>query len=344
MLFQQPEPDGPVQGRGSNEIVSEIKQRGPMAASSIATAGALCMAVMSCGGDMGSAKSAQDARVRRPTEIVLERCAVDGDGVEKFDADGDGRAEVTKHVEGGREVCRVADLNFDGKADRTSYFDESGKLRRVETDFDRDGRVDEVAIYSAGTLTQRDRATSLSGKLDTWEFYEQAKLVRTERDENGDGVVDQWWEYPTAQCPLIHSDTDGDGRPDPAATIDYCKTTGYVPPPVKEETDAGTGPDFTPPERVNETSNVSADEAAAGTGGATGSGGSASRPAGTANSGSGGKPSGTGGSAASGSGGKSSGGGKSPGTGGAASGSGGKSPGAGGSATTGTGGGTGGSQ
>jgi len=40
-------------------------------------------------------------------------------------------------------------------------------------------------------------------------------------------------------------DTDGDGRPDPGASIDYCKETGYVPPPVpgdvagKKPTDFG---------------------------------------------------------------------------------------------------------
>lgn len=335
-LFQQPGPDGSVQGRGSNEIVRVIQQRGLAMGPTIAIAGALCVA-LGCGGDMDGAKSAQDARVRRPTEIVLERCAVDGEGVEKFDADGDGRAEVTRHVEGGREVCRVADLNFDGKPDRTSYFDASGKLRKVEADLDRDGRVDEIASYVGGLVSERDRATTLSGKLDTWEFYEQGKLVRTERDENGDGVVDQWWEYPTAQCPLIHSDSDGDGRPDPAATIDYCKATGYVPPPVKEETPGANSPDFSPPDRVSETSNVPADGAAAGTGGAangsSGSGGTSSggktSSGGTSATGSNGsgananKPAGTGGASGS---------TKPPGTGGSSGTQ--KSPGTGGSAGT----------
>ena len=54
--------------------------------------------------------------------------------------------------------------------------------------------------------------------------------MRTERDSNGDGVIDQWWEYPKPGCPLIHADMNNDGRPDPGATIDYCKETGYVPP------------------------------------------------------------------------------------------------------------------
>ena len=43
-------------------------------------------------------------------------------------------------------------------------------------------------------------------------------------------MIDQWWEYPKPGCPLIHADVNNDGRPDPGATINYCKETGYVPP------------------------------------------------------------------------------------------------------------------
>jgi len=223
------------------------------------------LSVVACSGDQAGVRSSEDARIRRPTEIVLERCATEGEGVEKLDANADGKPEVTRQMDGQREVCRVSDLNFDGKPDRTSYFDEAGKIRRVETDFDRDGRVDEIASYKAGVLTERHRATTLGGKLDTWEFYEAGKLARTERDENGDGIIDQWWEYPTVQCPLIHSDTDGDGRPDPSATIDYCKTTGYVPPPPPDEaTSKAPGFDAETNGGPLELNNVAADAASGG--------------------------------------------------------------------------------
>src|SRR5690606_21742218 len=69
----------------------------------------------------------------------------------------------------------------------------------------------------------------------------------TERDSDGDTVVDQWWEYPKPECPMIHSDVDGDGRPDPGATVDFCKETGYVP-PARSAPEKARGPDFTKPE------------------------------------------------------------------------------------------------
>ena len=165
----------------------------------------------------------------RDTRILHEDCPLD-EGVAE-DVNGDGRPDRTTVSEGGKPVCRGLDFNFDGVIDTWVYLDASGAVRRRESDYDRDGRADEVALYQAGTLVERQRATSLSGKLDTWQHYQSGKLASAERDSNGDDYVDQWWEYPdqrAAECPLIHSDVNGDGRPDPGATVDVCKQQ-YVP-------------------------------------------------------------------------------------------------------------------
>jgi hypothetical protein len=176
------------------------------------------------------AKSPDGGPQRRDTRVVHEDCAIES--AEKLDANGDGKPDVWLVKSGGREVCRAVDLNFDGKVDGYSYFDGAGQLRRRERDFDRDGKIEEVQIFQAGVLVEQHRSTTLAGRLDTWQFYKQGVLARTERDSDGDAVVDQWWEFKpgSEKCPMIHSDIDGDGRPDPGATIDYCKQTGYVPP------------------------------------------------------------------------------------------------------------------
>ena len=132
----------------------------------------------------------------------------------------------------GANGCQAVDLNFDGKVDSWTYFDSSGQVRRRERDYDRDGRVEEISIYQGGVLAEQQRSTTLADRIDTWQYYKAGKLAKTERDSDGDAVVDQWWEFSgdTDKCPMIHSDVDGDGKPDPGATIDYCKQTGYVPP------------------------------------------------------------------------------------------------------------------
>lgn len=214
-----------------------------------------------CGGKKKGATSAEEIRAQRETKIVLEKCDATSKSAESIDANGDGRPEIVKVKEGSREVCRTADLNFDGRIDRTTFYDAQHKVRRIESDFDRDGLVDELSIFEGGVISEKHRATTMDGKLDTWEFYEKGKLARTERDENGDGFIDQWWEYPKRGCPLIHVDTDGDGRPDPGASIDYCKETGYTPPPVpgEDEPENKTTDFGSSRERVEETENRAVD-------------------------------------------------------------------------------------
>jgi len=166
----------------------------------------------------------------RDTQVTHEPCDVTAAGAEKIDANGDGKPDITVVRDGGRELCRAVDLNFDGVIDAYTYFDASGQLRRRENDYDKDGQVDEISTFKGGQISEKDQSTAQAQHLDTWDFYQAGALVRTERDSNGDGVIDQWWEYPKPGCPLIHADMNNDGRPDPGATIDYCKETGYVPP------------------------------------------------------------------------------------------------------------------
>ncbi|HYO96269.1 MAG TPA: hypothetical protein VER33_17240 [Polyangiaceae bacterium] len=184
---------------------------------------------LSCSGSGSSARAANGI-VERDTTIRHEDCDVRSGSAAKLDANGDGKPNVTIVREGGREVCRAVDLNFDGVVDTWTYYDGNGKVRRRETDYDRDGRIDEISIYKDALLAEKRRATLLANRLDTWEFYQAGRLARSERDSNGDRLIDQWWEYPRQGCPVIHADVNSDGRPDPGASVDYCKETGYVPP------------------------------------------------------------------------------------------------------------------
>lgn len=176
------------------------------------------------------AKNAEGGPQKRDVRVVHEDCAIGS--AEKLDANADGKPDVWLVKSGGKEVCRAVDLNFDGKIDGYSYFDDAGQLRRRERDYDKDGQIEEIQIYRGGALVEQQRSTIMAGRLDTWQVYQAGKLARTERDSDGDAVVDQWWEFKadSDKCPMVHSDVDGDGRPDPGATIDYCKQTGYVPP------------------------------------------------------------------------------------------------------------------
>ena len=196
----------------------------------------LAMFQLGCNGAGGAGANSPNSATRRDTQVVHEKCDVASETVEKIDANGDSKPDITVVREGGREVCRAVDLNFDGVIDAYTYFDASGQLRRRENDYDKDGQIDEIATFKGGQIAEKNQSTALAQHLDTWDFYQAGALVRTERDSNGDGMIDQWWEYPKPGCPLIHADMNNDGRPDPGATIDYCKETGYVPPDRADKT------------------------------------------------------------------------------------------------------------
>ena len=166
----------------------------------------------------------------RDTEIHHQACDITSSHAQAIDANNDGRADLTMVMDGGREVCRAADLDFDGRVDVWTYFDANGNVSRREFDYDRDGAIDEIQIFAGGQVVEKQRASTLSHHLDTWEKYAGGRIVSAERDSNGDGRIDQWWDYKSPDCPLIHSDSDGNGQPDPNSTVDYCKETNYKPP------------------------------------------------------------------------------------------------------------------
>lgn len=162
-----------------------------------------------------------------PIEVEHEAC--DLSRGQATDVNGDGRPDVVRVEVDGRELCRMVDLNFDGRPDAFIYFDEQGKVRRRESDFDRDGRIDEIATYVGGQLVRKDRDTNLDGKLDTWDFFEGGRLVRRLRDTMGVGKVSQWWSFSNpsqAECAVIQSDRDGDGLPDTDDVLDTCAEYG----------------------------------------------------------------------------------------------------------------------
>ncbi|HEX9622675.1 MAG TPA: hypothetical protein VF989_21180 [Polyangiaceae bacterium] len=200
--------------------------------------------VFGCGkGSQRSAENPSGAVQRRDTELAHEECDLRSSDAERIDANGDGKADVTLVRESGREVCRAVDLNFDGLVDTWVYREPSGQVRRRESDYDRDGRIDEISLYQGGVLVARHSSTTLAHRIDTWQFFEGGVLRRAERDSDGDTIIDQWWEYPTPDCPLMHADITGDGRPDLGASIDYCKETGYVP-PRRAQARGPAAPDF----------------------------------------------------------------------------------------------------
>jgi hypothetical protein len=141
------------------------------------------------------------------------------------DVKGSGKPAIYHVMSGGKEICRAVDLNLDGAIDAFIYYDDQGRERRREQDFDRDGRADEISVFENGQIKLKLRETNFDNKIDTWDYYENGRLVKRERDSDGDGTIDQWWSFnnPTKpQCAIVASDRNADGKPDPDSVVDLC--------------------------------------------------------------------------------------------------------------------------
>jgi hypothetical protein len=204
--------------------------RGAIVAATLALLSAHLVACSSVDATKDGAKTAPAGE--RETEMKHEKCDGESSSAQKTDVNGDGRQDITHVMNGPREVCRIVDLNLDGAVDAFIYYDPQGRERRRESDFDRDGRPDEIAYYEGGVIVRKERETNFDDKLDTWDFYEGGRLARRERDSDGDSIIDQWWQFnnPTnPRCAVVASDRNGDSKPDPDSVVDLCGE-GYVAP------------------------------------------------------------------------------------------------------------------
>jgi hypothetical protein len=213
-------------------------------------------ALAACSGDKGAdAKAPESARAEA---LQHEDCAEAGNRVEAVDTNGDGKPDIRRVLDkaSGRELCRIGDLNHDGKPEMYEYFDASGAVRRREFCYDDTGVVNAIEHYEGGKLVRREYDAEGQHHIDTWDFFDPnvpadaktgrpAHPMRRERDTTGDGHVDQWWTWNGDKI-TIAVDSTGDGKPDPASTIVIGGSGGSdngTPPPSSDApaADAGAG-------------------------------------------------------------------------------------------------------
>lgn len=206
---------------------------GAFARTSAAVFGAFCatsaMVAFGCGGSDSGVRGSKLPDGVRSEVIEHEACDDTKNPAETVDTNNDGKPDIKRVMKGGREICRIADLDRDGKPDLFEYYDASGQIRRREADYDDNGVVNMIEYYEGGKLVRRETDTTNQGKLDTWDFFDPStgKLVKRERDSLGSGRVDQWWTF-DASGVTIARDRNGDGLPDPDATIVLDRTGAAV--------------------------------------------------------------------------------------------------------------------
>ncbi|MPY86440.1 MAG: hypothetical protein GEU99_00785 [Luteitalea sp.] len=113
------------------------------------------------------------------------------------------------------------DTNKDGRVDTWSYMD-GDRVEHIESDTDGDGTLDRWEYYTADhTLEKVGSSRAKDGVVDTW-IYRDAnqQVVRRDLSTKRDGKADRIEFYDDGQLARVESDSDGDGRVDKWETFD----------------------------------------------------------------------------------------------------------------------------
>lgn len=107
--------------------------------------------------------------------------------------------------------------NFEVRGkDAVAKFDpKTGRLKRVDIDQDKNGRMDSFSYWDATRLIRIELDRDEDGKIDRWEHYSGQKLDRVGASTRDDEVEDSW-TYPDERGFLarVETDTDRDGAID----------------------------------------------------------------------------------------------------------------------------------
>jgi hypothetical protein len=130
-----------------------------------------------------------------------------------------GPPELVKEADGAARY-RVAKGAF------KAYYDQWGRLERIERDSNADGKIDQVSHHAGQKepkLVVVD--TDFDGRDDRWEDYDNAKLVKIGAARQGDAP--DMWIYTNArgQIDRREYDDDRDGKVDRAEELDNGRIT-----------------------------------------------------------------------------------------------------------------------
>jgi EF hand domain-containing protein len=211
--------DLPLRGFGPS-LAGMTANRAPRHASLLLVA--LAGTALGCGSKQATPVLTAGGAAAGGIKIDPTRCNPSGKQVVTSDVDGDKKADVTKLYEvrevGGQKTqilaCKQVDLNHDGKIDIVYHHDQAGALAFEEFDLDFDGKFEVWTYYQQGQKVREDRDMNYDGRPDLTEYFEGGRKVRVELDTDHDGKVDQWEYYEGGKLDRIGYDSTGSGRAD----------------------------------------------------------------------------------------------------------------------------------
>jgi hypothetical protein len=99
--------------------------------------------------------------------------------------------------------------------DRIEFYDDNGKISRIEVSTKGDGKMDEKVYYKDGIAVKGEKDANGNGIIETTMFYDaKGTIIKTETSTKDDGKVNEWVYYSNGIPVRAEKDTNGDGKPD----------------------------------------------------------------------------------------------------------------------------------
>jgi hypothetical protein len=132
------------------------------------------------------------------------------------DVDHDGFPETRSFFEGTYLKKKEIDNNSDNKINRREFYNENGKIIRIENDEGSTGIMNMVWYYNSDEeAIKAEKDGNLDGKIDVWFHYRNSMVTSVEEDTNFDGNPDLWETYDKSEALVQRKrDLDYDGTPD----------------------------------------------------------------------------------------------------------------------------------
>ena len=104
---------------------------------------------------------------------------------------------------------RRTNFEIRGKEGVAKYDPKTGRLKRVDADTNKNGRIETFSYWDATRILRIEIDRDEDGKIDRWEHYDENKMTRVGSSSKDDEVEDTW-TYPDASGFLAKVETDSD--------------------------------------------------------------------------------------------------------------------------------------
>lgn len=142
------------------------------------------------------------------------------------------RAGIAAHYDEstGRLRRLDVDLDKDGRVDTWTYMD-GERVERIESDTDGDGTLDRWEYYTAGNVLEKVGSSRAGdGVVDTWTYRDASGAIsRRDLSTKRDGKADRMEFYVNGRLARVESDSDGDGHVDKWEAFDPPPEEGQSP-------------------------------------------------------------------------------------------------------------------